>query len=956
MQSKVSIIIPVIRKEGMERCVKAIYDNAGVPPETFEVVHGFDKDRIGCPKMVKALVEKTQYDLVMFLADDTIPKKDFLVNALKAMETLPDGWGLVGLNDGIKDGDKLATHWLASKKLLPYLDGEFFSTDYLHNYCDYELTVRCKDLGRYVWAQNARIEHKHFIKDQALIDDDYRKISSSKVLIHDRNMYSKRLGERLEREKEWKLKVPKILHLYWGCNKKLSFMRYMTALSFSRLNPDWKIIVHGPNEVTYKEAWHGFQQKSYDYKGEDYFPKLQDIPNLEYRIVDFEEMGLDGSLPEVFKSDLLRLKLLGTVGGVWSDFDILYLRSMGEMGINKEEFSDSDVFVCCHHRLNRIGFLAAAEPSSKDNFFTGLLELYDDAKKKNLIWEDDYQGVGRYLFDSYFMYNRVNREKVLKDKGWKIENIPFRTVYPVMGNVVQKIYNNDFVIRQGTIGIHWFAGDSKTSRFENVIDEENLSAFSDKNIFRLMMDSLGNEGIKYSILMPYHRRSDQLHNTLISLEYHYSNRDDIEVIIAEDIKNIKDEDEHKKLLAIIENFRYRLNIVHIETNYPDSHNPSMIFNDAAKAAEGSILVLTNPECFHKTDILSSMDEMFQYNSGAYVVCSCEHVSNYQKRIDKFDDFDYSHLSWYQHSKFSDKRLHFCSVISKFNYELVGGFDERFAKGTDFDDGDFREKIKEYGISTVTRDDIGVAHQRHSKEAGAFAEGEESELFEKNRVLFFKNRRSEFKLGIGLPHTSRHMYSHFVDSWVMLEKPDFVYMRPPFQGQVDIAVVRNSLVKQALESGCSHIIMMDTDQSYPPDALTKMLSHNKKIVGAVVHRRYPPFDAILYRGTVGSYFHVPDDECYSGDLIEVDATGCGCIMYDMEVFVKVKPPWFETIKLEGGRTVGEDIDFCSKLKDVGYEIFVDTSIEIGHFTIMEVNRSTYSIYKNMKQFEWKEEGA
>ena len=95
---QVSIVIPIIRPESAQRCVEAIKKNAGLPIGQYEIVSGLDTHRVGCPEMVKKLVAKTKNDLVMFLGDDTEPKKDFLKNALEAMESLPDGWGVVGLN------------------------------------------------------------------------------------------------------------------------------------------------------------------------------------------------------------------------------------------------------------------------------------------------------------------------------------------------------------------------------------------------------------------------------------------------------------------------------------------------------------------------------------------------------------------------------------------------------------------------------------------------------------------------------------------------------------------------------------------------------------------------------------------------------------------------------------------------------------------------------------------
>jgi len=116
---KVSIVIPVIRPEKVELCIDAIVQNSGVEMSQYEIVTDIDTDGVGCPEMMKKLVAKTKYDLVMFLGDDTEPQDDFLKHAIEAMESLPDGWGVVGLNtqDERTVGNPIA-HWMADKKML----------------------------------------------------------------------------------------------------------------------------------------------------------------------------------------------------------------------------------------------------------------------------------------------------------------------------------------------------------------------------------------------------------------------------------------------------------------------------------------------------------------------------------------------------------------------------------------------------------------------------------------------------------------------------------------------------------------------------------------------------------------------------------------------------------------------------------------------------------------------
>jgi len=213
----------------------------------------------------------------------------------------------------------------------------------------------------------------------------------------------------------------------------------------------------------------------------------------------------------------------------------------------------------------------------------------------------------------------------------------------------------------------------------------------------------------------------------------------------------------------------------------------------------------------------------------------------------------------------------------------------------------------------------------------------------------KKQRIGFKLGIALPIAGRLQDKDFWLSFFNMKLPANSTLLVPskeiYDFKSDIAGIRNDLVAQALEHGCSHLLMMDTDQIYPPDAANRLLAHEKDVVGAQVHRRYPPFAPIMYRGRIGEYKYVPDEEMYSGKLVEVDATGCGCVLYNTGVFLHTDQPWYQ-LGRQNGRPVGEDIFFHDKLRSSGYRIYVDTSVEVGHISTFVVNKSTYELFKQI----------
>jgi hypothetical protein len=154
--------------------------------------------------MVNLLTERAHHDLVCFLADDTIPEPDFLKNSLIAMSNLPDGFGTVALNDYLRPKEELAAHFLASKKMLPFLDGYFFSPEYTHCYCDRELTDKSKAWGRFVFCEDSKLLHEHpiFKGNMNLWDKDYARVYSGKSIAHDELTYDRRMFDFNNRHPE----------------------------------------------------------------------------------------------------------------------------------------------------------------------------------------------------------------------------------------------------------------------------------------------------------------------------------------------------------------------------------------------------------------------------------------------------------------------------------------------------------------------------------------------------------------------------------------------------------------------------------------------------------------------------------------------------------------------------------------------------------------------------------
>lgn len=477
--------------------------------------------------------------------------------------------------------------------------------------------------------------------------------------------------------------INKIVYLYWGRNKPLSYLRFKTVESLSKLNPDWKIKVFYPVQICEVETWSSHEQKYHSHVVPDYFSYLSKFSNVEVESFDMESIGFSNDISEVHKSDIIRLYLLKEFGGVWSDFDIFYTRPLSFADFNRQENKDKESFICYHHSYNSVGFLASKKGS---NLFNDLFKALKYNAHKNT-----YQSLGRDLFKDVLndWYVDCDDEKTFENTG--IHNIKFETVYPYTWNKTDIIFSDEFEMPVESIGVHWYAGSKKSAEIE-----ENLPEHVDLPIVQMM------ENIEYP-----------------------------------------------------------------------------------------------------------------------------------------------------------------------------------------------------------------------------------------------------KIGIGIPLTNDHVLSMFMDCLVRLNKPDrFVYIRPFFPGPIED--VRNQLVKQALKEGCTHLFMVDSDQTFGPNTLNKLYGHGKDICGAKVQRRYPVYDALMNLGEPGNYYAVPDEIIEKNELVEVSATGCGCILYNTEVFTKVEEPWYKTVKKEDGKLIGEDIYFHQQIKNQGYKIFVDPMLEdeVEHVTLIGINHGFHKLYKKI----------
>lgn len=260
--------------------------------------------------------------------------------------------------------------------------------------------------------------------------------------------------------------IPKIAHFYWG-NDTISYLRYLTVYSFKKFNPDWEVRLYQP-VIKYQggKTW-GSPEHSAKYNGLNYLANLLnlDVKKVE---VDFTNYGMSNQMPESFKADFLRWYLLATVGGLWSDMDIIYYRPISELYLNHPSNQPLNTLVCMQENTfdnyHAIGFLlgSAANPYYK----------FINSKTYSMLNLGDYQSIGSKIPNYYFGTLPRIRERF---PYLAVGNLSLDVVYPINYTMVPYIFNTPYIhyLKEITMGLHWFAGHPEALIFENLINHDS---------------------------------------------------------------------------------------------------------------------------------------------------------------------------------------------------------------------------------------------------------------------------------------------------------------------------------------------------------------------------------------------------------------------------------------------------------------------------------------------------
>ena len=152
--------------------------------------------------------------------------------------------------------------------------------------------------------------------------------------------------------------------------------------------------------------------------------------------------------------------------------------------------------------------------------------------------------------------------------------------------------------------------------------------------------------------------------------------------------------------------------------------------------------------------------------------------------------------------------------------------------------------------------------------------------------------------------------------------------------------RNKLAKKAIELETDFTMWFDSDMVFEPDTMLRLLEHNKPFISGAYFRRSPPYSLVAFE-EVDTENRKWKDLALPSEVTKCGGVGFGCVLVKTEVLFNVAAKygeWFEPMN-----NFGEDLSFCYRARQCGYDLYIDPSITCGHIGHITINESFYKAY-------------
>lgn len=185
--------------------------------------------------------------------------------------------------------------------------------------------------------------------------------------------------------------------------------------------------------------------------------------------------------------------------------------------------------------------------------------------------------------------------------------------------------------------------------------------------------------------------------------------------------------------------------------------------------------------------------------------------------------------------------------------------------------------------------------------------------------------------------------HLLNLQKMLEERGVDY-EIKIQSGTLVYLAREELTSYALGFGFTHVLWLDSDMVFEEEIIDDLYDTGKDFVCGIFHARRPGHQSCIFKSlTPPDRYHYDE---YPTDTFKIKGCGMAATLVNTEILKAVRAKFGSCFNPDF--CLGEDLAFCKRADMMGYEIWCEPTVRVGHIGHLTIYPEDEGRYLNNLQ--------
>lgn len=157
----------------------------------------------------------------------------------------------------------------------------------------------------------------------------------------------------------------------------------------------------------------------------------------------------------------------------------------------------------------------------------------------------------------------------------------------------------------------------------------------------------------------------------------------------------------------------------------------------------------------------------------------------------------------------------------------------------------------------------------------------------------------------------------------------------------VYLAREELTSYALGEEFTHVLWLDSDMVFEEEVVDDLYDTGKDFVCGIFHARRQGHQSCIFRSlTPPDRYHWNE---YPNDTFKIKGCGMACTLVKSDILLEVRRKYGSCFT--PAYSLGEDLAFCKRVDELGYTMWCEPTVRVGHIGHLTVYPEDEGRYLN-----------